>query len=57
MEFLLSNFKTILIFAIVAIVVFSLFLFLKSKRRRKRLGFYINFFLYKIGVKDHSRGL
>lgn len=53
MEFLLSNFKTILIFAIVAIVVFSLFLFLKSKRRRKRLGFYINFFLYKIGVKDH----
>lgn len=33
-------------------IVISSFLFLKSKRRRKRLGFYINYFLYRIGIKD-----
>lgn len=52
MELILSNLKTIIIVAIITIAVTSILLYLKSKRRRKRIGFYINFFLYKIGIKD-----
>lgn len=52
MEIILSNLKTIIIITVIAVVLISSFLFLKSKRRRKRLGFYVNYLLYKIGIKD-----
>lgn len=52
MQVILSNLKTIIIIAIIATFVISSIIYLKSKRRRKRLGFYINYFLYKIGIKS-----
>lgn len=53
MEIILSNIKTIIIIASIVVIIAVPTIYLKSKRRRKRLGFYINYFLYKVGIKDH----
>lgn len=55
MDIILENLRTITIIAIMAMVAFAAFLYLKSERRRKRLGFYINYFIYKIGITDHIK--
>lgn len=52
-NYFIYNIDKLIIIVVVAIAVIGLALFLKSKRRRRRLRFYINFILYKIGLKDH----
>lgn len=51
MDFIKYNLEEIILAAIIAAFLFVILYVLKSKKRRRKVGFYINFVLYKLGVK------
>lgn len=53
MDFIKYNLELIMMAIIVIAFLFALFYVLKSKKRRRKVGFYINFILFKLGVKNH----
>lgn len=53
MDFIKYNLEEIMMAAIITASLFVLFYVLKSKKRRRKVGFYINFILFKLGVKNH----
>lgn len=53
LDFVLSNLSEVITIVIVFVVLLSLVLFFKSKRNRYRFSFYLNFLMYKIGLKSH----
>ena len=53
MEFIKYNLEEIVLAIIIVAFLFVIFYVLKSKKRRRKVGFYINFILYKLGIKSH----
>lgn len=53
MSIILRNLEEIILIAVIAAVLYIIFYIAKSKKRRRKVGFYINFVLYKLGIKSH----
>lgn len=52
MEFVINNLKEIIVILAVIIVLFVSFRVLKSKKNRRKIGFHINYLMYKMGLKN-----
>lgn len=50
MDFIKYNIEEIIMIAVALAVVCLLFYILKSKKRRRKVGFYINFVMFKLGL-------
>ncbi len=51
MDYIIYHKEEIIIAAIVLVVLYLLFYILRSKKRRLKFAFYLNFILYKLGLK------
>lgn len=51
MDFIKYNLEEIILAAIIIAVIYFIYYIVKSKKRRRKVGFYINFLLYKLGIK------
>lgn len=53
MSIILKNIEEIILIAVGAAILYLIFYIVKSKKRRRKVGFYVNFILYKLGIKNH----
>lgn len=53
MSIILNNIEEIILIAVGAAILYLIFYIVKSKKRRRKVGFYVNFILYKLGIKNH----
>lgn len=51
MDFIKYNLEEIILTMVILLVAYVLFYILKSKKRRRKIGFYIQFIAYKIGIR------
>lgn len=50
MDFIKYNLEEIMMFAVLAVVLYLIYYVVKSKKRRRKIGFYFNFIMYKLGI-------
>lgn len=50
MDFIIYNLKEIILFVGITVILFLVYYILVSKKRRRKVGFYINFVMYKLGI-------